>query len=47
MSSTYLFYYKFDIAINYAKYLSYEESKLAEIYKLKGEYEYSRGVSSC
>ena len=33
----------FDIAINYAKYLSYEESKLAEIYKLKGEYEYSRG----
>ena len=33
----------FDIAINYAIYLSYEESKLAEIYKLKGEYEYSRG----
>ena len=33
----------YDIAINYAKYLSYDESKLTEIYKLQGEYEYSRG----
>ena len=33
----------YDIAIDYANYLSYDENKLAEIYKLKGEYEYSRG----
>ena len=33
----------YEIAINYAKYLSYDESKLTEIYKSQGEYEYSRG----
>ena len=33
----------YEIAIEYAKYLSYEDSKLTEIYKLQGEYEYSRG----
>jgi len=33
----------FDIAIDYAKFLSYDENKLTEIYKLQGEYEYSRG----
>ena len=33
----------FDIALDYAKYLGYDENKLAEINKYKGEYEYSRG----
>ena len=33
----------YEIAIEYAKYLSYDDSKLTEIYKLQGEYEYSRG----
>ena len=33
----------YDIAIGYANYLSYDENKLTEIYKLQGEYEYSRG----
>jgi len=33
----------FDIAIDYAKFLAYDESKLIEIYKMQGEYEYSRG----
>ena len=33
----------FDIAIDYAKYLSYDDNKLTEIHKLQGEYEYTRG----
>ena len=33
----------YDVAIDYANYLSYDEKKLTEIYKLQGDYEYSRG----
>ena len=33
----------YDLAIDYANYLSYDESKLTEIHKLQGDYEYSRG----
>ena len=33
----------YDIAVDYAKYLQYDENKLTEIYKLQAEFEYSRG----
>ena len=33
----------YDLAIDYANYLSYDENKLTEIYKSQGDYEYSRG----
>ena len=33
----------YDIAIDYANYLLYDDKKLTDIYKKQGEYEYSRG----
>ena len=33
----------YDLAIKYAKYLSYDDNKKTEIFKLQGDYEYSRG----
>ena len=33
----------YDIAVDYAKYLYYDDNKLTEIYKLQAEFEYARG----